>query len=127
MPNNEWRQAFGPVSNALVNYWSGRLKPAKAMTLLLIAHRTLRWGKQWEFISYNQIINGIPAGSDGIIYHTGIGVSRPRLTVYMQDLELRQLIFVDRSKPYKLSRGYLYSLNIDTIVEPLGLGVDNHD
>jgi hypothetical protein len=126
-PNH--RLLYVPVLQIIINYWIAELGLPQGAVLLFIAERTLRYGKQWEYIRYAHFIGGIQRNGAASPLHHGLGISRATVARCLTELEALELIYVSRSNRHLGGsfKGCSYSLNTSTLLTAIADSSDIND
>lgn len=108
-----------PVAQVILHYWFKEVGSSQGAVLLFINERTLRYGKEAEFIPQRHFMSGIST-RDGDRLSFGLPLRRSCLWDSLDKLNRRQLIHYQSNKNQKA--GNYYRLNLTKVLEPAMTG-----
>jgi hypothetical protein len=108
-----------PVAQVILHYWSKEVGTSQTLVLSFINERTLRYGKEAEFIPQRHFLTGIST-RDGDRLSFGLPIGRSCLWDSLDRLNRRDLIHYTSNKNQKV--GNYYRLNLTKVLEPAMTG-----
>jgi len=117
MVNDKLMSLYVPVYQQILNRWLVEVGINSGLVLLFITERTLRWGKEWEYIPQRHFIFGVTDVRTGEALHSGLPVSKSTLWACLSDVEERGLVGTMKGKG--TSRGNRYCVHVERILAPL--------